>query len=349
MPPVLHAAKAGDKTVCVIERCSELCRGTPQRIVLPDSLDGRALAAAARLKREGLGRPVLVGNPMLLRKTAREAGDPLIGICCVDPEQPEVLAQNAEDIMRISEQKKRPVAKEDALALAKLPLVAGSLMLRRDEADLGIAGNLSSTADVLRTGLRFIGTAPGTKTVFSVFFLIPPDEQQVFVFADCAVIPTPTPEQLADVSIGSAKALRDIMGKEPRVALLSFSSKGSAEHPCITRVREALDIVKARDPQLVVDGELQFDAAISPEVAVRKAPESPVGGRANVFIFPSMEAGNIAYKIAQRLGGYTALGPFLIGFDKGWHDLSRGCSADDIYKISLVGTGLMLPRSRKTQ
>lgn len=333
--------------MCVIERCSELCRGNPQRVVLPDSNDPRALAAAARLKREGLAEPVLVGNPMLLRDSARDAGVPLRGLRCVDPLQPEALRKNAEAIMRIGEQKHRPVAEEDALAAARLPLAAAALMLGRGEADLGIAGNLSSTADVLRAGLRFIGTAPGTKTVFSVFFLIPPDEQQVFVFADCAVIPTPTPEQLADVSIGSARALRDIMGKEPRVALLSFSTKGSAEHPSITRVRETLDIVTKRDPSLIVDGELQFDAAVSPEVSVLKAPDSPVGGRANVFIFPSVEAGNIAYKVAQRLGGYTALGPFLIGFDKGWHDLSRGCSADDIVKASLVGTGLMLPRGRK--
>lgn len=333
--------------MCVIERCSELCRGNPQRIVLPDSLDNRALTAASRLKREGLAEPVLVGNPMRMRQAARDAGAPLNGLRCVYPESPGLLRQNAETIMLLGEQKQRPVAEEDALSMARLPLVAGSLMLRRGEADLGIAGNLSSTADVLRAGLRFIGTASGTKTVFSVFFLIPPDEQQVFVFADCAVIPTPTPEQLADVSIGSARALRDIMGKEPRVALLSFSTKGSAEHPSITRVRETLTIVKEREPDLIVDGELQFDAAVSPEVAVQKAPESPVGGQANVFIFPSVEAGNIAYKIAQRLGGYTALGPFLIGFDKGWHDLSRGCSADDMYKVSLIGTGLMLPKGRR--
>ena len=332
--------------MCVVERCSDLCRQHPQRIVFPDALDARLLQAVSRLRGEGLADPVLVGNPMALRAAAMQAGVPLVGLRCVDPETPAVLEHNAREVLRIAGEKQRPVSVEEAVAYARQPLTAAGLMLQRGEVDLGIAGNLSRTADVLRTGLRVVGTASGTRTVFSVFFLIPPDEQQVFVFADCSVIPDPTPEQLADVTIGSAKALRDIMDKEPRVAMLSFSTKGSAEHPRITRVREALALVQKRDPNMVVDGELQFDAAIAPEVAILKAPDSPVGGRANVFIFPSVEAGNIAYKVAQRLGGYTALGPFLIGFDKGWHDLSRGCTADDIFKVSVIGTGLMLPGAR---
>ena len=332
--------------MCVVERCSDLCRQHPQRIVFPDALDARLLQAVSRLRGEGLADPVLVGNPMALRAAAMQAGVPLFGLRCVDPETPAVLEHNAREVLRIAGEKQRPVSVEEAVAYARQPLTAAGLMLQRGEVDLGIAGNLSRTADVLRTGLRVVGTASGTRTVFSVFFLIPPDEQQVFVFADCSVIPDPTPEQLADVTIGSAKALRDIMDKEPRVAMLSFSTKGSAEHPRITRVREALALVQKRDPNMVVDGELQFDAAIAPEVAILKAPDSPVGGRANVFIFPSVEAGNIAYKVAQRLGGYTALGPFLIGFDKGWHDLSRGCTADDIFKVSVIGTGLMLPGAR---
>ena len=326
--------------MCVVERCAELCRQAPQRIVFPDTLDERLFQAVARLREEGLAEPVLVGNPMQVRDAAMDCGVPLLGLRCVDPFNQSVLEQNAEELIRIAAARGNPLSRQEALEAARQPLNAAGLMLRRGDADIGVAGNLSRTADVLRTGLKLIGTSPGTKTVFSVFFLIPPDEQQVFVFADCSVIPEPTPEQLADVTMGSAKALRDIMDKDPRVAMLSFSTKGSAEHPRVTRVREALAIVQQRDPALIVDGELQFDAAVAPEVAVRKAPESPVGGRANVFIFPSVEAGNISYKVAQRLGGYAALGPFLVGFDKGWHDLSRGCSADDIFKVSVVGTGL---------
>ena len=165
-------------------------------------------------------------------------------------------------------------------------------------------------------------------------------DNNVCMFTDCAVIPEPTSAQLADIAISTASVYKRVMGDEARVALLSFSTKGSAKHERVDKVRAALEEIKTREPNLLVDGELQLDAAVEPEVARLKAPGSPVAGNANVFVFPSLEAGNIGYKIAQRFGGWTALGPLLQGFAHGWHDLSRGCSSDDIYKISVVGLGM---------
>lgn len=335
----------------LLDRCIAACREKASRVVLADGEDARAVSAAMRLARERLAETVLMGRPFAVQALAREVlrqegGNPVpLGV--VDPSSPELLERNIAEYAALQEKKGKPVAVDDAAKAMRCPLAAGAMMVRRREAEVGVGGNVSSTAEVLRAGIRVIGTAPGIRTVSSFFFMIAPQDGSVIVFADAGVIPEPTPDQLADIAIVSAGRYRGIMNETPRVAMLSFSTHGSARHPRAERMRDAAAAVKARATDLVVDGELQFDAAMDPAVAARKAPDSPVAGRANVFIFPSLEAGNIGYKIAQRLGGYTALGPLLQGLDGGWHDLSRGCSAEDIYRVVLVGAALERARAGK--
>lgn len=200
-----------------------------------------------------------------------------------------------------------------------------------------IAGNLSSTAAVLRAGLKVIGLRPGVKTLSSIFIMLPPvAEGHVLGFADCSVVPQPTSAQLADIALSSAETFTAITEETARVAMLSFSTQGSAKHPNVAMVQQAVEMIRARAPQLNVDGELQFDAAFVPSVAAQKAPNSELKGRANVMVFPSLEAGNIGYKIAQRLGGYRALGPLIQGLNAPMHDLSRGCNARDIIELVLI-------------
>lgn len=326
--------------MCVFERCVEICRGNRGAVVFSDGEDKRAVTAALRLIRDGLADPVLLGRPMAVRNILQQTGETGTALRVIDPSSPKLLERNAADYMALQKAKGKEVSEADAIKAMRVPLFAGAMMVRRNEAEVGVAGNLSSTANVIRAGLRVLGTAPGTKTVSSFFFMIAPQGDKLFMFTDAGVIPEPTPLQLADITFSTSRLLKKLMGIEPRVALLSFSTKGSAEHARVDKMREALAEIKKRDPDLLVDGELQVDAAIVPEVARLKAPGSPLEGRANIFVFPSLEAGNIAYKVAQRFGGYTAFGPLLQGFAGGWHDLSRGCSSDDMYQIAIVGLGM---------
>lgn len=329
-------------------RCIAMCRQKAASVVLPDGEDARAVSAALRLTREGLANVTLMGRPFAIqgitREVLRKEGGTGVPLSVADPASPELLERNIAEYMAMQEAKGKPVSPDDAVKAMRCPLAAGAMMVRRGEAEVGVGGNVASTADMLRAGIRIIGTAPGSKTVSSFFFMISPgetpEERTLLVFSDAGVIPEPTLEQLVDIAIASAGQYSSMTGQAPRVAMLSFSTYGSAKHPRAELMRDATKLVREKKPDLIIDGELQFDAATVPAVAKSKAPGSPVDGQANVFIFPSLEAGNISYKIAQRLGGYTALGPLLQGLGGGWHDLSRGCSAEDIYKVVLVGTAL---------
>jgi phosphotransacetylase len=312
--------------------------------VFSDALDQRALEAASLLSAQGYMLPTLLGDPAQLRARAHSHGIALGAVTLLDPARAPQLDQYNERLQA------RLAGKRSALADARRhhgdALWFAAMMLHAGDADCVVAGNLRSTPDVLRAALRVIGAAPGTKTVSSLFFMIAPATGQVLAFADCSVVPRPNVSQLADIAIGTADHYRKVTGNEPRIAMLSFSTMGSLSHSSVTPVREAVDLIRQRRPGLLVEGELQFDAAFVPAVAQRKVPDSLLAGRANVFIFPDLNAGNIAYKIAERLGGYSALGPMLQGLARPLHDVSRGCSAQDMIEVALLAMKMAFVPSR---
>ena len=304
-------------------------------IVLCEGEDKRVVEAAAEITKAGIAKIVLIGNEVECKKVA--PGADLTGITLVDPLTSDKTAEYAAILYEA--RKAKGMTEEQAKEQAKDRTMFGALMLKAGDVDGYVSGACHSTANTLRPGLQVVKTAPGIKTVSSCFIMIAPQKHAynpdgVAVFADCAINIEPTAEQLADIALSSAKTAKDIAGIEPRVAMLSFSTKGSGNDDKFTqtvpKVQKAVELAKQAEPALALDGEFQFDAAVAPEVGKLKAPDSKVAGNANVFVFPNINAGNIGYKIAQRFGGYMAVGPICQGFAKPLNDLSRGCTVEDI-------------------
>ena len=305
-------------------------RGSHKKIVLPEANDIRVLEAASRLYSEGIVHPILLGNEDEVKRIANEAGIEVEGISIIEPASATYFEELVEKFV---ERRGGKATIEQARELLQNVNYFGTMLVYTGRADGLVSGAAHSTADTVRPALQIIRTKPGISKTSGAFIMMKGEER--LVFADCAITIAPTSQELAEIAVESAKTARSF-GINPRVAMLSFSTKGSAVTEETTKVADAVTIAKSLAPQLTIDGEFQFDAAYVPEIAEKKAPESPIQGDANIFVFPSLEAGNIGYKLTERLGGYEAIGPILQGLNAPVNDLSRGCSAEDVYKLTLI-------------
>ena len=314
-------------------------KSNPQRIVLPEGDEPRTLEAANTILKEGIAKLILIGNPATILSMAKEKGYEFISqATIVDPESDSRMPVYANLLYEL--RKAKGMTEEEAAKKVKDPLYLGCLMIKNGDADGELAGARGTTADTIRPAFQILKTKPGVSVVSGAFLMFTPakqlGEEGFLVFADCAVNPCPNAEELAQIAISTAETAKSIAGIEPHVAMLSFSTKGSAKHELIDKVTEATRIAKEKAPELLLDGELQADAALIEKVAATKAPNSPVAGKANVLVFPDLQAGNIGYKLVERFSGADAVGPILQGIAAPVNDLSRGCKVQDIVQMIII-------------
>lgn len=316
----------------MMDMIKEKARGNVKKIVLPEGDDLRTVTAAAKVLKEGLAEPVLLGDAEKIAGIAAANDIDITGIAIENPLTSSRKSAYAKSLYEL--RKAKGVTEEDAEKLVEDPMYYGIMMVKSDDADGLVSGAVHTTGDMLRPALQIIKTKPGLKTVSSSFLMDCPNkklgENGMLVYSDCVVVPCPTAEELACIAVSAAETAKKLCGfEEPRVALLSFSSKGSAKHELVSKVQQAVELAHQMAPELLLDGEMQFDAAIVPEIGAKKAKGSPVAGRANVLIFPDLQAGNIGYKITERIGGADCFA-VLQGLAKPCNDLSRGCNSEDI-------------------
>jgi phosphate acetyltransferase len=317
----------------IIEKYRELAKTKQKTIVFPEGNEERVIRAAEFVKKRNIIEPILIGNPDRINTHAKELAINIKNITIVNPVTTERINDWIEQYYEL--RKHKGLTKEQAKETLENPLFVGAFLLRDGIAAGAVAGSINATADVIRAGIHVVGLAPDVSVVSSSFIMVMKNNK-VFTYADCGVIPDPTADQLVSIAISSAQTHSKINQEEPVIAMLSFSTKGSANHPSVDKVAAATKILKEQYPDLKADGELQFDAAYCEEIGKKKAPGSPVVGKANVFIFPNLDAGNICYKVTQRLAEADAFGPLIQGLKKPYMDLSRGCSYQDIINVACL-------------